>query len=308
MIKLKRDALLSKIHELKALFIFGQRVMPFLEELFQFVQEVIPILEEMTASIRESTSRIPDASSKLNDVTRATELATMEILDTLDILLVELGDVRAGYRQIREELREMSSLDMRMARLIKKEIAQSHPALVDKLELMFREKRSLNTRLGERIAVLQTSLEKIHQNANNIMISLQVQDITTQQIAAVTHLIQSIENRLAALVESLDEQPIVPGGRRDKSSLKSFNPAASYTNSHHYQRRVDEIIMTLHSTGQSDLSGGDVSKSPDSGSLEPQGLSARSDRRENRNDKSDGKKKEITTQDEIDKLFESSDE
>lgn len=43
--------ILDKIKELRAPFIFGQRVIPFLEELFYFVHDILPVLEETNLSI-----------------------------------------------------------------------------------------------------------------------------------------------------------------------------------------------------------------------------------------------------------------
>lgn len=43
--------ILDKIKELQAPFIFGQRVIPFLEELFHFVHDILPVLEETNLSI-----------------------------------------------------------------------------------------------------------------------------------------------------------------------------------------------------------------------------------------------------------------
>ena len=64
------DGILEKINELRALFIFGQRVIPFLEELFYFVHDIVPVLEEINVSIYESANKMPHASSQLNNVTK----------------------------------------------------------------------------------------------------------------------------------------------------------------------------------------------------------------------------------------------
>ena len=45
---------LQKAEELKALFVLGHRVIPFLEEIFIFVEEITPLLEEINFSIQES--------------------------------------------------------------------------------------------------------------------------------------------------------------------------------------------------------------------------------------------------------------
>jgi len=88
------DSLLKEIEELKAIFVLGQRVIPFLEELFHFIREVGPMLEEINKSLEESSSKIPKASNQLDTVTRTTEMATTEILDTLDEMSLNFGEVK----------------------------------------------------------------------------------------------------------------------------------------------------------------------------------------------------------------------
>ena len=47
-------------------------------------------------------------------------------------------------------------------------------------------------------------INKIKDDANNITLSLQVQDITSQQLAAVNHLIESVQAKLGKLVVNLE--------------------------------------------------------------------------------------------------------
>ncbi len=233
----------NKINELKALFIFGQRVLPFLEELFQFVQEVIPLLDEINASIKESTSKMPRASSQLNKVTQATELATTEILDTIDSILFKLGTVKSGRQKELDLINRAMRLDTRMIRILRKELGHSHPELLGQINAMHKEKRALLKASLQEDSRLADVLNEIHDKTSNILMSLQVQDITAQQIAAVNHLIESIEEHLEKLICRFKNGQNVFAEDDVAGKHKAFNPDAIYDTSGAQQQAADEIFQ-----------------------------------------------------------------
>jgi len=171
------STVLTRMDELKALFSFGQRMMPIAKALFDFLQEIVPLLESINVSIQESNSKIPTAARKLDSVTQATELATTEILDLVDKIALQLTDIKTTVE------------DMRTA------------GGGEKFEPSFKS--------------IETTLENIEMNTSSIMMSLQVQDITSQQIAAVNHLMASVQGRLGSLVDDF--------GRANFDDMKSTN-------------------------------------------------------------------------------------
>src|SRR5690606_25791217 len=92
--------LFQKVQELKALFIIGQRVVPFLEEIFRFIEEIFPLLNVINTSLSENMQKIPKASMQLSKVSEATELATTEIMDTLDGLVSKSFTISKNLRAI----------------------------------------------------------------------------------------------------------------------------------------------------------------------------------------------------------------
>ena len=94
--------LLKKADELRSLFVLGQRVIPFLEEIFVFVSEIEPLLDEINKSIDENLKKMPNASQQLSKVTEATELATTEIMDIVDGLVYKSDIISANVKQMKE--------------------------------------------------------------------------------------------------------------------------------------------------------------------------------------------------------------
>lgn len=210
MSSLNLDEVLSKIDELRNLFELGQRTMPFLEELFHFLEEIEPLLDEINTSIRESTDRMPDAKSKLESVSAATEMATTEILDLVDGVAFELKMMQRALTRKTEGLDAVREADERLLHLLGQELGDEHAELLDEVERIHRRKQPL---LDEAIDHADDELEAVddvQEKMTQITMALQVQDITSQQIAAANHIIESLRDRMAQLVHSpslLDDEP-----------------------------------------------------------------------------------------------------
>ncbi len=159
------NVLLSKAEELKALFVLGQRVVPFLEEIFIFIREISPILDGINTAIEENMRKMPRASEQLSRVTEATELATTEIMDILDGFKYKC-DVISG------NLQHLNNTD-----------SDENKQLVGNSE---------------------TLLDSLRSDAGQIMLALQVQDITSQQLAAVKHLLMTVQSRLGSILNHFD--------------------------------------------------------------------------------------------------------
>ncbi len=234
--------ILDKINELRALFIFGQRVIPFLEELFYFVNDIVPVLEDINVSIYESANKMPRASSQLSKVTQATELATTEILDNLDGVLSMLDAIGNHFQTAMNDMAALDKLEEDSFDLINTSLKGSHKDLVQQLAELHDRKINHVKALRANAGGLGASLQDIRTKSNDIMISLQVQDITTQQIASVNHLIESVQDRLSNLIDRFKISGADLVSEMEKVEHHTFDPFASYDRSGEGQRTADKVM------------------------------------------------------------------
>ncbi len=234
--------ILDKINELRALFIFGQRVIPFLEELFYFVHDIVPILEEVNLSIRETTSKMPHASSQLSKVTEATELATTEILDNLDHVLSRLNTIDTHFQTATDDLAAMDALDKKTVEMVRTAVDHRNKELLQEVVSLHEKKQAHLNAVRENADKLEKNLNDIRAKSNDIMFSLQVQDITAQQIASVNHLITSVQERLSGLIDrfKLSGSELVTDIKKVENH--AFDPDANYDRSTARQKTADEIV------------------------------------------------------------------
>ncbi|TAE29720.1 MAG: hypothetical protein EAZ92_05890 [Candidatus Kapaibacterium sp.] len=297
------NEMLHKTEELKALFVFGQRVIPFLEEVFMFIREVTPLLENINASIEENLSKMPKAAQQLSSVTKATELATTEILDTLDGLSYKSDVISSNLKQLLQI--------QRLNRTEQEKVIEAVNKLQDEENTETENKESVYSRLIDVIRkiehrdggsssayqvdtiksalnVLQKPevseelvnnseklLESIRMDSTQIMMSLQVQDITSQQLAAVNSLLQTVQSRLGEIMIHFRNteigELITTSGRRPVSTsddsathVATLHRAIAYDHDvgsalnkdPERQNAVDSILASFQ---QGDTSGGGVS-------------------------------------------------
>ncbi len=195
-------SLLKKTEELRALFVLGQRVIPFLEEIFLFIQELTPQLAKISRSIEENLRNIPNASKQLEQVTKATEMATTEILNTLEGITYKASVIQANAREIQALIDRQEASRKQVIYRIQRLIDEGNPAADELREIKtVLQRMDIHTQVQKATEEAANLMKSISNDATQIMMTLQVQDITAQQLAAVNHLIEETQKQLRSIVE-----------------------------------------------------------------------------------------------------------
>lgn len=234
------NSFLQKTEELKALFVLGQKVIPFLEEILVFTKDIYPEIEGINRSIEENLKKMPNVSKQLSKVTEATELATTQIMNMIDNILDKSDKIQSNLNNLKEN-KSLSDNDR-------------NPIIDDSSKL----------------------IESITNESNSIMIALQVQDITAQQIAAVNHLLETIQEKLMTIIKKFNSNDLTKltddvNDYKDRTNINklhrpiAFDPDAidSMTDNKKRQDDVDELINSINDSKQNDDSSEDKSRSDD---------------------------------------------
>ena len=203
--------LLKKAEELRALFVLGQRVIPFLEEIFLFVNDIKPLLDEINTSIKDNLKKMPNASKQLSKVTEATEMATTEIMDIVDGLFYKSDIITSNINVMSDINNSTKSNPMRIIELISKAMETeitSQDLVAQLTEEIQKFKSSRDIEFQDNVTKTNEILNSIKDDSNSIMMSLQVQDITSQQIAAVNHLLQTVQGKLSQIMDKFKNSDI----------------------------------------------------------------------------------------------------
>ena len=196
---------------------FDQADIGVIEDFIQHVRGVIPLLENVKSSIEESSSRIPKASLQLSKVTEATESATVEILNVVEAVTAQIGKTEKELKGIKEFVLSAAQL----------------PGSAE---------------AAQAIVSIEKMLAETKDNSMNIAISLQVQDITSQQIAGVSHTIESIRQQLYHALKRFDDTGESATGENAAQEAmppptsSHFDSEANFSKAPDRQDLADEII------------------------------------------------------------------
>jgi chemotaxis regulatin CheY-phosphate phosphatase CheZ len=170
---------------------------------------LVPALDNIKASIEESSSKIPKASNQLKNVTQATETATVEILNVLDGMSQKVQAAEEGLKKVRTSVESLPDLG---------------PNVLPEID-------AITSALGE-----------TRDSSMSIAMALQVQDITSQQIASVTHMIESVRLELLRILYHFGAEKLA-GAEPSAQGPKHFDTDAKYTPLGERQEQADLIIQ-----------------------------------------------------------------
>ncbi|HCV42262.1 MAG TPA: hypothetical protein DGH68_02170 [Bacteroidetes bacterium] len=226
-----------------------------LSEFVQVVHNVIPVLDQMKNSITESSRKIPKASLQLNSVTRATETATVEILNVLDSMTRKIAQFEAILVKIAERESQMEAVGMAISSRLHTlsiqtpsgdGVAELHKLWSDYLEM---------TSHSDLPAFASRALSEVRSETLSIAMSLQVQDITAQQIAGVIHLIESVRTQLTKVLVKLEDTGNTLANADDQigedsqqTGNQAFDVNAQFTHNPERQDIADDIINAWSNT------------------------------------------------------------
>lgn len=217
-----------------------------LQRMVGLVASVVPMLDTIRQSIEESSGHIPRASQQLHNVTQATENATMEILNVLDAMTQKISEAENGLAAVKEVLGIRHKIERQLTERLK---SAGHPGPegneLESFSALWRQHQQTPP-VDERVGAVERSLAQSKADSINIAMALQVQDITSQQIAGVLDSIEVVRSRLQKALEAVGGTSnavhqsgiTVPAA----SMPTHFDTDAQYTRAETRQQNADEIV------------------------------------------------------------------
>ena len=197
------SVVLKKTEDLRSLFHLGRKVIPFLDEIQILLRDLPPLLDEINASIAENVKKMPNATEQLSKVTQANEVATTEIMDFTDTISSNALKISKNLKKYFEDSSAQQAKAVEVLQLILdsikagKDLSPLTPQIAEVIATLVDASTTGNS---ETLAQNKALLNKISEDANAIMILLQVQDISAQQIASVNHTLKSIQQKLRGIL------------------------------------------------------------------------------------------------------------
>ena len=192
------DGILKKATELKVFCEYGQNTIPVLDEIAAFVREISPAIEDLKAVVEVAMVNIPKAAGQLARVTQATEQASTDILNTLDRMVATLDEMITTVSKGPATI-DMGAATNKMAGIVKTLVEKSGwdediVQLAEAWDLHLR-----NLKMSGPTNNLERLLKDLQSDCTEIMMALQVSDITQQHIGTVMGTIDAVASALMKL-------------------------------------------------------------------------------------------------------------
>ncbi len=184
-----------------------------IRSLTESIDQMVESFRNLQNPIEESRKRVPEATMQLDQINKQTEEATHRVLDMVEQITNDAGDMVRDLTTLRKAL----------------------PATYFKNRSKVRD-------VFERMEKAASSSQD---NAFAIMDALQFQDITAQQMEHTAHLLDEVETKLHSIKgflggdESEAKEDIVVHRKR------AFDPNARYEVSSESQEEVDNLLESV---------------------------------------------------------------
>jgi chemotaxis regulatin CheY-phosphate phosphatase CheZ len=200
------EKVLQKAAEVKVFCEYGQRTLPVLDEIAGFMHEISPAIEDLKAVLEVAMVNIPKAAGQLGRVTEATEQASTQILNTLDKMMATLEEVINSVSSGMVES-DLGVATKKMADIVKTLVEKSgwDADIVELAEAWAAHLRSMK-KTGT-TSELERLLKNLQDDCTEIMMALQVSDITQQHIGTVLGTIQAVAESLRKLTTGFFSTP-----------------------------------------------------------------------------------------------------
>ncbi|MCX7984323.1 MAG: protein phosphatase CheZ [Bacteroidetes bacterium] len=210
-----------------------------MKDVLQLLKEIVPLLESVRHSIQESTKHIPNATEQLSKVSEATESATVEILDLIDVLSEQLTKLQERVRTFQQSLQSSRALVLENLGTLRKALTDSSQLhCIESIEHYFTN-QSLDAFFDE----LHSIFESTKMQYTSIAMALQVQDITNQQIVGVSQIIDIVYRHLASALHRFEHGVHESLPPLDEHTDVVVDINAQYTKSPKRQMTADEIVQ-----------------------------------------------------------------
>ncbi len=214
--KAEVSKLISNFNAIKEYFDTTKKYMPQIANLVLFIEEVIPLLNTIHEDLHQSSQMIPIASEKLDKVTSATELATIEVMNIVDRVIGRLNTMTLNLDEVDT--------------------------------VIVQEKPVLNS-ITEKTTIIRKEIDGSQEDLFSIMNALQFQDITTQQIYSIGQVIETVQKKLGQLLSGFDDEVLYLMKERkvafdDKAEYDFDRSKKSQEMADEFLKQADKLLVS----------------------------------------------------------------
>jgi chemotaxis regulatin CheY-phosphate phosphatase CheZ len=227
-----------------------------LGDLVSSINQTLLNLQQLDASVKHQSTRVPELAAQLDAITSDTEEATQSVMNRLDTLMAASDDatraVQACQEGIARQNGHQATLHAAISGFLDRAAAgEDQNALAQEvLEYLFAHQMATPT-VELDLAPAKDHLQKVSDEAFEILNILQFQDITRQKIEKVVTLLKQFQSGLTRLLAIFNIHTEALGGEAFSDRKVATQDRIFDTSLEADSRKdsVDDIIAQFKKTG-----------------------------------------------------------
>ena len=178
---------------------------PLFKEIVKFVLESRPMLDRVNTTIDRNLKSVPGAQSHLSDISSENENAANKILDIVESINLKIEKISSEFEYF-EKKQNYLKRSVSIIEELKKENCLSEKAQhkLSELEAVIRDCNS------EKMQKVRSDLNSLADDTTSIILNMQFQDITSQKLAVVNHILFNLHSRLKRILIMFEDDETAP--------------------------------------------------------------------------------------------------
>lgn len=182
---------------------------------------------------------LPQVSEKLQSISYASEEAAMSIMNETDNISTLADQLQ---HQIQVARRAVTDLSIVLKETQKLQDVNVDPNLKSTVDLIATAIYTHEAGLMQSLGIVGDGVEQVRRSAMSISMTLQVQDITAQQLAGAGQMVDHVQSNLTSMFTA--HQHDTPQAAPKVN--EAFNPDAKFDSNTSRQSAVDDLFNAIH--------------------------------------------------------------
>jgi chemotaxis regulatin CheY-phosphate phosphatase CheZ len=220
------------------------------------INQTLLNLQQLDASVKHQSTQVPELAAQLDAITSDTEEATQSVMNRLDTLMAASDDAARSLQACQEGIQRQnghqSSLHAALGEFLDRAAAGEDQNVLAQEILEFLFAHQLAVPASElSLEAAQASLQKVSDEAFEILNVLQFQDITRQKIEKVVTLLKQFQGGLNRLlvIFNIETEVLSDHGFADRKVATQDHIFETSLEADRGKDSVDDIIAQFKKSG-----------------------------------------------------------
>ncbi len=210
-----------------------------LQNLITLLGKASTLMGKAQTVVDHGKEALPQVQEKLHNISNANEEAALSIMNETETIGEFANSIQRHVQSSKVAITDIHKL-LEDARSTERTNSDEH--IRNYVEVMHNALCAYELSIVQSLSAIAETIEHVRRSASSIAMILQVQDITSQQLAGAGQMVNNVQTNLKHMFSTNKAENVHPETQRDGS----FNPDAKFDSSVSRQSAVDDLFNQIN--------------------------------------------------------------